>query len=367
MPGYVSVSKPNKAGKRRWQVMINGEIYYSKRCFRTKKAAEDAEVAWLRRIERGGAPPTPGLQVIPTDSAQPWRGETVLELLDRRLDYLKGRSPNSPHYLNTKNIFARAMRFGDFWDRPAAELTHEEVWEWAADYNEDQVEERSNQPGKDVNRCLSFLATAFNGPWHTKRATREYPQNPFLVEQFPQDNTQRYVPPDRDAEAVLSLAPFFGTERWLFLNILANTAARQGEARRLRWVDLEWDRGMLTLWTRKKSGGTKKPRRLPVGSELVRLFRLWRTCCPSPELLFPGEGQGGHKKRRWALDTQDNACAFARVVRFTPHSWRHWRACKWADEGLRLSQIRVRLGHETLRQTEQYLATLGVETASLDI
>jgi integrase len=76
---------------------------------------------------------------------------------------------------------------------------------------------------------------------------------------------------------------------------------------------------------------------------------------------------GGHRQPRWYQNLQRDLCALAVQKAFTPHSYRHWRARKWADEGLRLSQIKVRLGHESLRTTELYLRSLGVDVDGLPL
>ena len=63
---------------------------------------------------------------------------------------------------------------------------------------------------------------------------------------FPVEKAPPYVPPDVDVVACLRAAK---GEKGLFLRFLAETAARRGEARRLRLVDIEPDRGLVVLST----------------------------------------------------------------------------------------------------------------------
>ena len=323
--------------------MIKGKRHRSLFVYPTKPDAQAALASWWTMYQQTGKPPTL------TDSMQSC--ESVASLLQRRVRYLENHgSPR--HQKDTQEIFRWAMRFGDFWYKPADELTSDEVMAWAEEY-------KNAVSAKTANRALIYLGTAFNCPWESKRLPRDYPQNPFAVPLFPVEKAPPYVPPDADVLACLRAAD---GEKGLFLRFLAETASRQGEARRLRLTDLEQDRGLVVLYTRKKRGGHLTPRRLPMEKGLISgLLAL-----PTNSYFFSQEN-GEHRTKRWALNIQIAACREAGVRYFTLHSYRHWRACKWADEGLRLSQIKYRLGHETLQVTEHYLASLGVEVGQLQV
>lgn len=335
--------KRTKGGvKWRWVKMIKGRRHRSLFVFLSKKDAEGALATWWAEYQRTGSPPT-----IRGEFGQP----TVFDVLERRVEYL--RNHGSPRHLkDTIDIFRRAGRFGSFWEKPADELTSAEVMAWAEEY-------KNAVSAKTANRALIYLGTAFNSPWESKRLPRDYPLNPFAVPLFPVKNVPPYVPPDADAcvcQEVIS------GEKGVFLRFLAETAARQGEARRLRMGDLEPERGLVTLYTRKKRGGHLTPRRVPVGKALVSELLALRASD-----YFFSQKTGGHRTKRWALNIQIAACRTTGVRYFSLHSYRHWRACKWADEGLRLSQIKARLGHETLQVTEKYLNSLGVEIENLQV
>ena len=181
----------------------------------------------------------------------------------------------------------------------------------------------------------------------------------FLVPLFPEGRYPPYVPPDEDVAVCLAV---HNGEKGVFLRFLAETAARQGEGRGLRAQDLEVGRGLVVLYTRKKRGGHLTPRRVPISAGLASEL----AAMPSSPYFF-GQKNGTPRSVRWALNLQIAACKEAGVKYFSLHSYRHWRACKWADEGLRLSQIKARLGHETLQVTERYLRTLGIEVELLGV
>lgn len=211
---------------------------------------------------------------------------------------------------------------------------------------------------------LRYLSTAFNGPWESKRLPREFPVNPFLVPLFPEEHTPPYVPPDDHVLACLGQAP--PGEKHLFLRLLAETGARQSEMRTILVDDLELERGLLILYTRKKRGGHRRPRRVPVSPGLVQDLAAWLATTKG-SLVFTNDLGQDARSARWAYDLQARVCQEAGVRYFSLHGYRHWRACAWAREGLRLSQIKARLGHETLQVTEHYLRSLGVEVEALGL
>ena len=336
--------KRTKAGvKWRWVKMIKGKRHRSLFVYPTKPDAEAALASWWTMYQQTGKPPTL------TDSEPSC--ESVASLLERRVCYLEQHA-SSRHLKDTKEIFRRAMRFGDFWADSPEDLTTVQVMAWAEQY-------KSEVSAKAANRALRYLATAFNGPWESKRLPRDYPRNPFLIPLFPEGYRPPYVPPDDDVAACLAV---HNDEKGLFLRFLAETGARQGEGRGLRIQDLEADRGLAVLYTRKKKGGHLTPRRVPISAGLASEL----TAIPANPYFF-SQKKGTPRSVRWALNLQIAACKAAEVKYFSLHSYRHWRACKWADEGLRLSQIKYRLGHETLQVTERYLASLGIEVENLQV
>ena len=154
--------KTSSGHKWRWVKMIRGQRYRSHAVYLKKEAAEMALAAWWTEYQRTGTPPA-----IPTATDFLQHSETVLDLLNRRLDYL--RDHGSPRHLkDTEGIFKRAIRFGDFWDKPAAELTSALVMDWAREY-------KNTVSAKAANRAIGYLSTAFNSPWESARLPANSP------------------------------------------------------------------------------------------------------------------------------------------------------------------------------------------------
>lgn len=341
-----------RIGQRyRWVKMILGVRYRSPAVYLAKKEAETALARWVAEFQASGRPPS--LSPTPSDSGPT---TTVFDVLEKRLAWLRSHG-NARHLKDTESLFRLAMRTGDFWDQPADDLTTTEVLAWAEEY-------RELVSAKAANRALRYLSTAFNGPWESKRLPREYPVNPFLVPLFPEDHTPPYVPPDNHVQACIEQAP--EGEKRLFLRLLAETAARQSELRNILIDDLELERGLVILYTRKKRGGHRRPRRVPISLELGQVLEDWLSTTKGPMVFTSAHGDDA-RSSRWAYNLQIKVCQEAGVRYFSLHGYRHWRACKWAKEGLRLSQIKARLGHETLQVTEHYLRSLGVEVEEIGL
>ena len=123
---------------------------------------------------------------------------------------------------------------------------------------------------------------AWYAPWGIRRRPRQYPTNPFFwIEHFPMEHKAKFIPSEEDAKKVLNGAQGAGK---IYLVVLAETGARPGEARELKW-DNPGD-SHLVLFTRKKRGGHLTPRRVPVPRELVESLRELRACNPDAIYVF---------------------------------------------------------------------------------
>lgn len=56
------------------------------------------------------------------------------------------------------------------------------------------------------------------------------------------------------------------------LFFLLNTGARIGEVYQLEWSDIDFDRGILCLWTRKRKHGNREARSVPMSTALRALL-----------------------------------------------------------------------------------------------
>jgi len=95
---------------------------------------------------------------------------------------------------------------------------------------------------------------------------------PFKVEQG-----RRYVPPDKDIEAVL--AQVSGQDAVLLMAYI-QTGARRGELFRLTWEDVDLERQQIRLKDKKAGGGAWRDRWQSIGDDLAQALADWKKLRP---------------------------------------------------------------------------------------
>ncbi len=335
-----------KSGRRyRFVKMVRGTLLWSPAIFLTSKDAQFAEAKTVEEFLLTGKIP----------SAFTHTSETVKQLLERRVEWLKNnKSPK--HARDTKNAFKRAMVYVEWLEMPARGITTEMVAELKNKWGNDLRARGKSMD--DINRTIGFLQTAWNGPWDTKRGPREYPGNPFAyIERYAKDKKAKKYPTDEQVKAALGK---INGEKHLYLRILHETGARPGEGLQIAWEDVAIDQPpcSIILWTSKKRGGGRTPRKKIIGPDLALKLRKWRKKNAKSVYVFQ---QDEHEKPRvygWAVDVQELACKNAQINYFTLHGWRHFYASKLAGQGKSLVEIQNSLGHEDAKTTSIYLHEL---------
>jgi integrase len=188
--------------------------------------------------------------------------------------------------------------------------------------------------------------------------------NPWrYVERFPVERRAKYVPAPAEVRELLMAAD---GELRLYLEILAETAARPSEARVLAWEDVQ--AGGVILKTRKTRDGSRIPRRAAISQELADRFRAWRRA-QGPGRLYvfqredrpePREATWGPQAMRTLVDRINETRKEGQepIVYFAPKCLRHYRASSWAAAGVALTTIQARLGHTMATTTNNYLQEL---------
>ena len=147
----------------------------------------------------------------------------------------------------------------------------------------------------------------------------------------------------------LRAAPFADFVRPLVI-LLLNTGLRRGEALRLHWKDIDFERRMLTVTA--QGSKTGKPRHVPMNSVLVDTLERWASMGTHEGLVFPNPATGGtltHFRRSWA-----GILKAAGIVDFRTHDTRHHFASRLVQAGVPLNTVRELLGHASLQMTMRY-------------
>lgn len=307
----------------RFVKMIHGQRIRSPYIYLTKDQAVQAESEYLHQRLMGQTP-----------SAFANISETVLELLTRRIQWLKDHR-SEKHAKDNENIFQHVLKFAPEWARRSIqEITPQMAQEMAEKFAADLLGRRKTR--LFVNKALVALQSTWNYPWGTRRG-RYAQNNPFAItERFPVEKKTKRIPTQRQIQKVMDAC---NDEQKLFVELMKETGARPGELLRLEWQDVEVD--TITLKTRKKKGGDLTPRKIK--------YILHKP--KTKGRIFP-------HTRWWPVQFFRDACEKAGVPFINPHAIRHFHASKLIAEGWTIPQIQARLGHESPMTTAKYIHEL---------
>jgi integrase len=169
-----------------------------------------------------------------------------------------------------------------------------------------------------------------------------------VTEFLTDDETERLI-------AVLDEWPF--REEAAFIRFVLLTGLRNSEACRLRWADLDLDRGLATLVNPKG----KKTTTIPISSAAVDVLR---TLDVRAEFVFPGKGgkQRAKFRRPWLRIRK----AAGLPHDFRIHGLRHNFASALVSSGVDLITVKELLTHKDISTTQRYahLAPSAVRDAA---
>ena len=327
----------SKKGKGwRYDFTLNG-TRHTEAWFKTKAEAKGAEA---RKREEVLNPKTE--QEMPTDT-------DFLELVNRRLDHVKSYNSKG-HY---QDVWYHARRWAVRWKGFASgEITEEMV--------ETYLKNRLKVSPFVANKELQYLRALFNFG-QKKKLVQANPTD--SIEFFPVERRKKYLPPKEDVLSVISKADA-DTQQYLWAIVL--TAARVGEINNLTWDDVDFERGAITLWTRKRKGGNREPREVPMLPKLHEILShryerrdpakpwvFWHTYWDRSDGVWV---DAPYKDRKKIMKT---LCHDAGVKYFRFHALRHITASILDDLGVQLGVIQRILGHRNRRTTEIYLHSIG--------
>jgi integrase len=210
---------------------------------------------------------------------------------------------------------------------------------------------------KSANRHLRSLKALWN--WAVRMGLTV--GNPWTqAAPYPEDGHVKYVPPPEDVAAVL-----LASQPWErdFLGVLLRTGARAGELRAMAWDDVDLGRGVLTLWTRKRRGGERKPRAVTMSPQLAEILRrLWEARDRHSPYVFTNPLTGGlYGRQQHSMKfMMRRLCKQASVREFGLHALRHYVAVRLRDSGKASRfDIQAILGHQRSDTTDIYLRGLA--------
>ena len=320
----------------RYDFTLKG-IRHTEAWFKTKTKAKQAEAERREELKN------PKLKLkTQTDM-------DFLTLANKRLDYVK-KYNSEEHF---RHVVYHVRRWIPEWgELKCSEITSEMV--------ETYTIKRADVSPHAANKDLRYLRALFNYGIKRKLIS-ENPTNG--IEFIPEDKKRRYVPPKDDALKVISTADP-DTQDYLWSMLL--TAARMNEINALTWDDVNFEDRSVTLWTRKKKGGNREPRDVPMVSKLfdILIYRFQNRDPDKPWVFWHTYWSrktnqmlsGPYADRKKIMNT---LCKKAKVKYFRFHPFRHLTASILDDIGVPIGVIQRILGHENRRTTEGYLHSVG--------
>jgi integrase len=173
----------------------------------------------------------------------------------------------------------------------------------------------------------------------------------WTLEKMPEETARKEIPTQEEFLRIMVAA---GPDERPLLVILSQSLARIDEILRLTWQDVNFEKRLVTLWTRKRKGGNLEPRTIGMSENLYRmLWAMWNRRDQQQWVFFNAK-EGTRYNRRPKL--MRSLCKRAGVKHYGFHSIRHFCATYLHDvKKVPTGVIGTILGHKSKRTTEIYL------------
>jgi integrase len=265
------------------------------------------------------------------------------QMVNLRLDYVKAYC--TPHHYST-NV-SRLKKFADWKGLELTAITPDII-------RAKMIALSAIMSNALANKHLIALKSVFEQAVNDGFLGR----NPCRGVKFlPTEKFIKYVPPVEDIERVLALADPLDKA---YLTVIWQLAARVREVNQLTWEDVDFNKRLVRLWTRKKRGGNKTPGLVDMNDQAFNAlkFAQWHRDKHSPYVFVnPRTGKPYDYRSKFF----DHLCRWAGVREMGYHALRHAKASQLAHEGQSLVYIRDFLRHEDISTTGIYLQSLGIK------
>ena len=156
-----------------------------------------------------------------------------------------------------------------------------------------------------------------------------------------------FMPLEKELDTLISAS---GTKLSAFLQLLKETAMRSGEAKRILWTELDFERNTVTLNDPEKGSNPRRWKTSP------KLMGMLNNLPRQSERVF-GSGPINSMKttfikmrKRSALKLQN-----PRLLKISFHTFRHWKATELYHQTKDALYVKDFLGHKELKNTEFYI------------
>lgn len=203
-----------------------------------------------------------------------------------------------------------------------------------------------------ANKYLAYIKALFNYGMRL-RLISDNPAN--YISRYPEDRKQKRVPSKDEVLAVMKVCT---PEQQDYLWALALTAARCGEINSLRLSDVDLERNILTLGTRKAKDGHISYRNIRMGVMLKEIIARRSQEAKKEGIIFVFFNSRTGEPFNYRSKFLRNKCEKAKVQVFTYHSLRHFASVIMDRAGVPLTDIQNVLGHQRATTTDIYLSSV---------
>jgi integrase len=321
-------------------------VRYADQWFTTKKEGQAAEAKRREEILN----PKP-VEETPTDM-------TFLELINLRLDHVKAYN-SARHY--QEYVYMARRWFKQWKDKTCDTITRSML--------ERFILQRGKTSAFTANKEIRYLRSMFN--FGKKRGLIK--ENPVDgIDFLPVSKKLKHVPTPGDIDLVIEMADCDTRD---YLWVIRESLGRMSEINQLTWDDVNLDARYVVLYTRKKKGGHRTPRKIPMTARLHEvLSRRYEERDPSKPWVFWHECISSKTKGKYVGPYQDRKrfmqtlCREAGVPYFRFHALRHSRASVMETNNVPIGSIQRILGHENRSTTEIYIHSIcDAERSAMDV
>lgn len=197
--------------------------------------------------------------------------------------------------------------------------------------------------------AVSYSVSVFNNTLSTLRMILEYAgighdDNPARnVKRLGVKPRELVLPESGDFAKMLSAVETSGAGRAIhcanFMRFLAFSGCRLGEAKKVRWQDVNFEKMEIRVPNSKSAKTTSKPdfRIVPIIEPMLDLLKRLNASKPSPESLVCSVGECQKSLTR--------ACKLIGIHRITHHDLRHLFATRCIESGVDIPTVSRWLGH----------------------
>lgn len=223
-----------------------------------------------------------------------------------------------------------------FTEKKISQITQRDIGNYISQRSKEGVTNATVK--RDITTLSRMLACCQAWGWIDKNVAKDFDRSVIKERRDPIS-----PPSDDDVERMISACPYmFGR----IIKALELTGMRQEEAVGLERKSVDLKEGTITLIKTK----TSSPRTIRLSPEALQLFRSLPVSLEGPFVFWHDHGQRYH----------NFASMFARIrsklkLTLRCHDLRHKFAIDWLRAGGDIYQLKLHMGHSSIRTTEIYL------------